>query len=112
MADEKEIMELALDAVEKARKTGKLKKGVNEAIKAVEKGAAKLVVVAKDVNPPEIIMPFKPLCSEKKIPLVTIGTKEDLGAAAGLGVGTSAVAVVQEGDAKDAIKRLAEITAA
>lgn len=109
MADEKEIMELALDAVEKARKTGKLKKGVNEAIKAVEKGAAKLVVIAKDVNPPEIVMPFKPLCSEKKIPLVAVGAKEELGAATGLHVSTSAVAVVQEGDAKDAVRRLAEL---
>lgn len=108
MVDEKEIADMAFEAVEKAKKSGKLRKGVNEAIKAVEKGTAKLVVIASDVNPPEIVMPFKPLCREKNIPLVKAGTKEDLGAAAGLGVGTSAVAVVVEGDGKDVIKKIAE----
>lgn len=107
MADE--ITDLALEAIEKARKSGKIKKGANEAIKALEKGAAKLVVVAKDVNPPEIIMPFKPLCAEKKVPLVTVSTKEELGASAGLPVGTSAVAVIVEGDAKDVIRRIVEM---
>ena len=63
-----ELSDMALEAIEKARKTGKIKKGANEAIKAIEKGIAKLVVVAKDVNPPEIIMPFKPLCAEKENP--------------------------------------------
>ncbi|MDD4878817.1 MAG: ribosomal L7Ae/L30e/S12e/Gadd45 family protein [Candidatus Nanoarchaeia archaeon] len=108
MADE--ITDMALEAIEKARKSGKIKKGANEAIKALEKGAAKLVVVAKDVNPPEIIMPFKPLCAEKKVPLVTVSTKEELGASAGLPVGTSAVAVIVEGDAKDVIRRIAEMS--
>lgn len=108
MADE--ITDMALEAIEKARKSGKIKKGANEAIKAIEKGSAKLVVVARDVNPPEIIMPFKPLCAEKKIPLVTVATKEELGVSAGLPVGTSAVAVVVEGDAKDVIKRIAEMS--
>ncbi|MEK6864156.1 MAG: ribosomal L7Ae/L30e/S12e/Gadd45 family protein [Nanoarchaeota archaeon] len=105
-----ELSDMALEAIEKARKTGKIKKGANEAIKAIEKGIAKLVVVAKDVNPPEIIMPFKPLCAEKKIPLVTVATKEELGASAGLTVGTSAVAILQEGEAKDVIKRISEMS--
>lgn len=108
MADE--ITDLALEAIEKARKSGKIKKGANEAIKALEKGAAKLVVVAKDVNPPEIIMPFKPLCAEKKVPLVIVSTKEELGASAGLPVGTSAVAIIVEGDSKDVIRRIAEMS--
>ena len=38
------------EAVEIARKTGKIKKGANETTKAIEKGFAKLVVVAKDVT--------------------------------------------------------------
>ena len=105
-----EITDMALEAIEKARKSGKIKKGANEAIKALEKGSAKLVVVAKDVNPPEIIMPFKPLCAEKKVPLVTVSTKEELGTSAGLPVGTSAVAVIVEGDAKDVIRRIAEMS--
>ena len=96
----------ALEAIELAKKTGKIKKGTNEVTKAVERGTAKLVVTAKDVNPPEIIMHLPALCEEKKIPLVEIEKKEDLGDAAGLGVGTSAVAIVQEGDSKNLIKQL------
>ena len=37
--------------IEKARKTGKVDKGTNEVTKSIEMGVAKLVVVAKDVEP-------------------------------------------------------------
>lgn len=96
----------ALEAIELAKKTGKIKKGTNEVTKVAEKGQAKLVVVAKDVNPPEIIMHLPALCEEKSIPYVEVEKKEDLGVAAGLGVSTSAVAIVIEGEAKDLIKQI------
>lgn len=98
----------ALEAIELARKGGKIKKGANEATKVVERGTAKLVVIAKDVNPPEITAHLPALCEEKKIPLVEVDKKEDLGAAAGLSVGTTAVAIVAEGEAKELIKQLAK----
>lgn len=98
----------AYEAVELAKKTGKLKKGTNEVTKVTEKGIAKLVLVAQDVNPKEIIMHLKPLCEEKSIPYVDVPSKEELGAAAGLGVPTSAIAIVVEGDAKDIIKQLSK----
>lgn len=87
----------AYESIELAKKTGKIKKGTNEVTKAAERGVAKLVVVAKDISPQEIIMHIKPLCEEKKIPFVEVDSKEELGAAAGLQVSTSAVAVIQEG---------------
>jgi|SRR3989339_1158043 len=96
MADEAKALEL----IELARSTGKIKKGANETTKAIEKGEAKLVVYATDVTPKEIIMHLPLLCKEKNIPCIEVKTKESLGAAAGLGVGTSAVAIVKEGDAK------------
>jgi large subunit ribosomal protein L7Ae len=89
-----------LEAVELARSTGKIKKGANEVTKAVEKGKAKHVVIAEDANPKEIIMHIPLLCKEKGIPCHTAGTKEELGAAAGLKVGTVAVAILAEGEAK------------
>ncbi len=98
----------ALEAIEIAKKTGKIKKGANEVTKAIERGVAKLVVIAKDVNPPEIIMHLQPLCEEKKIPFALAEKREDLGAAAGLGVSTTAVAIVQEGDSKGIIKELSK----
>lgn len=103
----KELMTKAYEAVELARKTGKIKKGANEATKAIERGSAKLVLVAKDVNPPEIIMHFTPLCKEKDIPIVEVPSKEELGAAAGLSVPTGAIAIITEGEAKDLIKEIA-----
>ena|SRR3989338_5023532 len=100
----KDVVDKVYEAVEAARKSGKIKKGTNEATKAVERGIAKLVIVAKDTNPIEIVMHLPVLCEEKSIPFVTVPSKEDLGAAAGLNVGTSAIAIIQEGESKNIIK--------
>ena len=102
MADEAKILE----AVEIARTSGKIRKGANEATKALEKGQAKLVVYALDVTPKEIIMHLPLLAKEKNIPCFGVSKKDDLGAAAGLPVPTAAVAVVKEGEAKSAIESL------
>lgn len=102
----KEIIDKAYEAIEIARKSGKIKKGSNEVTKVVERGVAKLVVIAKDVTPPEVIMHIPALCEEKEIKCVVVPSREDLGAASGLNVPTSAVAIVKEGDAADLIKEL------
>lgn len=102
MADEGKILE----AVEIARTSGKIRKGANETTKAIEKGDAKLVVYAEDVTPKEIIMHLPLLCKDKNIACVKVSKKEDLGAAAGLPVGTAAVAIVKEGDAKSAVEAI------
>lgn len=104
----KEIADKAYEAIEIARKTGKIKKGSNEVTKVVERGTAKLVVIAKDVNPQEVIMHLPPLCEEKGITCVVVPSREDLGAASGLNVSTSAVAIIKEGDAADLIKELSK----
>jgi len=106
---EKDIINKAYEAVEIAKKTGKIKKGTNETTKVVEKGVAKLVLVAEDVNPAEVIMHIEPLCKEKSIPFVKVPSREELGAAAGLSVSTSSVAIVDMGDAKDLVKEIASI---
>ena len=106
MADD--LSSKGYEAVELAKKTGKIKKGANEATKAVERGAAKLVLVAQDVNPKDVIMHLTPLCKEKSIPLVEVPSREELGAAAGLGVKTACVGIVKEGDAKALIKEINE----
>ena len=103
MADEGKILE----AIEIARTSGKIRKGANEATKAIEKGIAKLVVYAEDVSPKEIIMHLPLLCKEKNISCVSVSKKDDLGAAAGLAVSTAAVAIVKEGDAKAVVESIA-----
>jgi large subunit ribosomal protein L7Ae len=100
------MSEKAYEAVEVARTTGKIRKGTNEVTKAIERGVAKLVVYAKDVNPPEVVMHLPLLCKEKGIACVEVPSKEELGAAAGLQVATTSVAVVEAGEATGLIKEL------
>lgn len=99
-----EAQDKAYEAIEIAKKTGKIKKGANEVTKAVERGTAKLVVVAKDTQPAEVIMHLAPLCKEKNIPYVEVPSRSDLGTAASLKVPTAAVAITKEGEAKKIIE--------
>ncbi len=86
--------------VEDVRKTGKIEKGINETTKAIERGEAEMVVYSEDVEPKEIIQHIPILCKEKKIPCEKADSKEKLGAAAGLKVKTSSIAVIDKGEAK------------
>jgi len=99
--------EIEEKTVEVISKSEKVKKGANEVTKAVERGNAKLVVLAKDVQPEEIVAHIPVICEEKGIPYTYVATKEDLGKAIGLEVPTSAVAIVTEGDS-NALKELVE----
>lgn len=94
------------DVVEKAKKSGKVDKGVNETTKAVERGAAKLVVYATDVNPKEIVQHLPILCKEKGIKCLQVDSRQKLGVAIGIGVSCAAVAVM---DAGDAVKDIAAL---
>ena len=96
----KEVSEKIYEAVTVAKTTGKIIKGVNEATKAIERGICKFVVMAEDVQPPEIIMHIPLICDEKKVPYGYVPSKQDLGKAAGIEVPTSSIAIVEEGDAK------------
>ncbi len=108
-----ELKNLQLQILEKVSKTGKLKIGTNETTKAVERGIAKLVFIAEDVNPKEIVMHLPPLCEEKNIPYTYVSTKKELGEKAGINVGAAAVALIEEGDAKkevvELVKKLEEL---
>ena len=106
MAEAKQIQDKAYEAVEIAKKTGKLKKGVNEVTKVVERGTAKLVLIAEDTSPKEIVMHLSPLCEEKGIPCINVPSKEELGAASGLSVSTTTVAITTEGEAKEMINKI------
>ncbi len=102
----KEMQDLAYELIEKARDSGKIGKGANEATKHVERGQAKLVVMAEDVSPEEILAHMPILCEEKNIPYTYVPSKEELGNAAGLGTSTSAVAVINPGKEKDTIENI------
>lgn len=88
------------ELIEKARKSGKVEKGANEATKAAERGTAKLVVYAADVDPKQIVQHLPIICKEKNIPCVEADSKKKLGVSVGLGVGCAAIAIISAGDAE------------
>jgi large subunit ribosomal protein L7Ae len=106
-----DLEEDALEALEIARDTGTVKKGTNEATKAVERGNAVLLYVAEDVQPEEIVMHLPELADEKGVPFVFVAAQDDLGHAAGLEVGSAAAAIVDAGDAADEVEDVAETVA-
>ena len=108
----KELGTQIYEAVEKARSTGRVAKGANEVTKQVERGVAKFVVMAEDVSPEEILAHLPLLCEEKGIPYGYVPSKAELGNAAGLAVGTAAVAIVDAGTAAESIEDAAKKTGA
>jgi len=101
-----ELSEKVLEAVRKARETGKIKKGTNETTKAVERGQAKLVIIAEDVQPEEIVEHLPLLCDEKKIPYVYVPSKKALGEACGIQVAAASAAIIDPGQAKDLVDEI------
>jgi large subunit ribosomal protein L7Ae len=90
------------------RETGKVRKGTNETTKAVERKHAKLVIIAEDVEPPEIVAHLPLLCDEKGIPYVYVPSKRELGAAAGIDVSAAAAAILEPGEAEQTVKEIIE----
>ena len=95
----------AYEIIEKARKTGKIEKGTNEVTKAIERGTAKFVAYAADVEPKEIVQHIPLLCKEKNIECKEVDSKNKLGIASGLSIGCSSVAVIDsEHNKKSSVK--------
>src|SRR5713226_8324434 len=80
----KEVSEAAYEVLRQASRTGKVRKGTNESTKAIERGLAKLVVIAEDVNPPEVVAHLPILCDERKIRFVLVQSKDQFGPAIGM----------------------------
>ncbi|MEM4441991.1 MAG: 50S ribosomal protein L7Ae [Ignisphaera sp.] len=96
-----EVAEKAYQALKKAReKGGKIRKGTNEVTKGVERGLCKLVLIAEDVDPPEIVAHLPLLCEEKKVPYLYVPSKKRLGEAAGIEVAAASACIVDPGEAK------------
>jgi len=107
----RELMEKIYEAIRLARDGGKVRKGANETTKAVERGQAKLVVIAEDVDPPEIVAHLPLLCEERKIPYVYVDSKSKLGEAAGIEVAASAAAIIEYGKSKSLVDEIISATA-
>ncbi len=103
----KELQDKMLSAVEIARETGRVRKGTNEVTKTVERGDAKFVIIAEDVNPPEVVAHIPLLCEEKGIPYAYVSAKEELGKRVGIKSAAS-VSILDFGKAGDAFKEIIE----
>ena len=102
----KELSEKAYLATETARDGGKVRKGSNEVTKLIERGQAKLVIMALDVEPPEILAHLPMLCEEKQIPYTYVPSRDELGKAAGLKVTTAAIAITEIGKKKGSLEEV------
>ena len=102
----KEVAEAAYEALKIAQETGKIRKGTNEATKSIERGRAKLVLIAENVEPPEIVAHLPMLCDERKAPYVYVPEKQRLGQSAGLMVGSAAAAIEEPGDSEELLNEI------
>ncbi|MFX1364439.1 MAG: ribosomal L7Ae/L30e/S12e/Gadd45 family protein [Promethearchaeota archaeon] len=92
----------------------KIRKGMNEVTKSIERVQAKLVVMAEDVTPPEILFHIPLLCEEKGIPYGYLSTKKELGNVIRINVSSSAIAIENVGSGNenalnDVVKKIEEI---
>lgn len=88
------------DIIEKISKTGKVDRGINEVTKAVERGVAKAVIVATDIEPKELTRHLPILCKEKGITYVEVDSKEKLGITSQINRPTAAIAVINAAEAE------------
>ena len=102
----KEIADAAYEALQISSKTGIVRKGTNETTKAIERAQAKLVIIAEDVDPPEVVAHLPLLCEERKIPYIFVPSKEKIGNAAGIDVPAASVCIVKEGDATGLVREI------
>jgi large subunit ribosomal protein L7Ae len=101
-----EVAEKALQLIQVARESGKIRVGTNEVTKSSERAEAKLVVMAEDVDPAEILVHIPMLCEEKRIPYLYVQKKQRLGQVAGLSKSAASVAVVEPGEGKKILEEL------
>ncbi len=94
------------EALRVASETGKVKKGTNEATKAIERGVSKLIIIAEDVEPPEVVAHLPILCEERETSYVFVPSKQELGKALGIEVTSAAAAILDSGDAQHIINEV------
>jgi large subunit ribosomal protein L7Ae len=98
-----ELVSPILEAIRVAAQTGKVRKGTNEATKAIERGISKLIVIAEDVEPPEVVAHLPLICEEQNAAYAFVPDKQELGKALGIDVTSAAAAILDAGDAKHII---------
>ena len=83
-----------LDLAQQAANYKLIKKGANEATKALNRGSAELIILAGDTNPIEIVLHLPLLCEDKNVPYVFVPSKTALGRGAQVSRNVIALAII------------------
>ena len=102
----KELVDAAYEALTIASKSGSVRKGTNETTKAIERGIGKLVVIAEDVQPPEVVAHIPIICEERNTPYIFVPSKQQLGESLGIEVGSAAATIIDAGEGQHIIDQV------
>jgi large subunit ribosomal protein L7Ae len=102
----KDLVNAIYEAVRLAKQSGIVRKGTNETTKAIERGISKLVIIAEDVEPPEVVAHLPILCDERTSKYVFVPSKKELGNALGIEVGSAAATIIDTGESQQIIEQI------
>ncbi len=102
----KDLVNAIYEAVRLAKQSGMVRKGTNETTKAIERGISKLVIIAEDVEPPEVVAHLPILCDERTSKYVFVPSKKDLGNALGIEVGSAAATIIDAGESQQILDQI------
>jgi large subunit ribosomal protein L7Ae len=108
----KDLVGAIYEAVRLAKQSGKVRKGTNETTKAIERGTSKLVVIAEDVEPPEVVAHLPILCEDRNAAYIFVPSKQQLGASLGIDVGSAAATIMEAGEAQHIVDQVISSIAA
>ena len=102
----KDLVNAIYEAVRFTKQSGIVRKGTNETTKAIERGISKLVIIAEDVEPPEVVAHLPILCDERTSKYVFVPSKKELGNALGIEVGSAAATIIDAGESQQIIEQI------
>ena len=106
---EDDITNKIQDIIRDSAKKGFLKKGANEATKALNRGMAQIIVLAADTEPLEIVLHLPLLWEDKNVPYIFLPSQHSLGAACGVSRNIIAWAVISDGEESELQNRINEL---
>ena len=101
-----ELVSPILEALRVSATSGKVVRGTNEATKAIERGISKLIIIAEDVEPPEVVAHLPILCEERNIPYLFAPTKDKIGEVLGVQLPTAAACIIESGESQGLLDQI------
>lgn len=104
----KDLVNPIYESLRSSATSGKVKRGTNEVTKSIERNTTILVIIAEDVDPPEVVAHLPILCDQQKIPYAYVPNQQELGKSLGMETRAAAAAVIDAGDAKNIVDQVIE----